>query len=159
MDRLFSQLPIPSDTIQTKRGQEVRIVLAQFILQLWVLLYRKWSINACSLDQFCQSCQLFPYVTKYFKEFLNLLHNIVNSMKRAKFQLSLHRTEERQFWIDFNKRNPLNAGSWEWSDGTPVSLSKLEKSEMNLKQVALEPVGKPTKRTQKEQPCSPMTQT
>lgn len=40
---------------------------------------------------------------------------------------SLHRTEERQFWIGFNKRNPLNAGSWEWSDGTPVSLSDPEK--------------------------------
>ncbi|XP_023384252.1 secretory phospholipase A2 receptor [Pteropus vampyrus] len=37
-----------------------------------------------------------------------------------------HGTEERQFWIGFNKRNPLSAGSWEWSDGTPVVSSFLD---------------------------------
>eukprot|EP00062_Callorhinchus_milii_P005644 gi/632945349/ref/XP_007888015.1/ PREDICTED: secretory phospholipase A2 receptor [Callorhinchus milii] len=28
--------------------------------------------------------------------------------------------EERWFWIGFSKRNPVSAGSWEWSDGSPV---------------------------------------
>ncbi|XP_036092844.1 secretory phospholipase A2 receptor isoform X1 [Rousettus aegyptiacus] len=48
--------------------------------------------------------------------------NFVNMLLHSKFNW----TEERQFWIGFNKRNPLSAGSWEWSDGTPVVSSFLD---------------------------------
>lgn len=59
---------------------------------------------------------------------LSCFHTAVNFSGEGQVSVSsLHRTEERQFWIGFNKRNPLNAGSWEWSDGTPVSLSNPEK--------------------------------
>jgi len=36
-----------------------------------------------------------------------------------------HRTEERQFWIGFNKRNTLSGGTWQWSDRTPVNICVL----------------------------------
>lgn len=88
--------------------------------------YRKHSVNVHWLDRSCQEHQLFPVHINTLKYYLNLLHFVVNWVGRAKF-LFFHRTEERQFWIGFNKRNPLNAGSWEWSDGTPVSFSKLKK--------------------------------
>ncbi|KAG5852543.1 hypothetical protein ANANG_G00063540 [Anguilla anguilla] len=35
-------------------------------------------------------------------------------------------TENRMFWIGFNKRNPQSEGAWEWSDRTPVVMSFIE---------------------------------
>lgn len=32
------------------------------------------------------------------------------------------RTAGRWFWVGLNKRDPERLGSWEWSDGSPVSV-------------------------------------
>lgn len=34
--------------------------------------------------------------------------------------------EQHWFWIGLNRRNPLDNGSWKWSDGLAVSDDKIE---------------------------------
>ncbi|KAH0514741.1 Secretory phospholipase A2 receptor [Microtus ochrogaster] len=78
-----------------------------------VLMKRSWREAEFFCEEFGAQLASFAHIEE--EEFVNeLLHSKFN------------RTEERQFWIGFNKRNPLNAGSWEWSDRTPVVSSFLD---------------------------------
>lgn len=45
--------------------------------------------------------------------------------EKCYFLCFCYRTEERQFWIGFNKRNALSGGTWQWSDKTPVTICLL----------------------------------
>ncbi|XP_022425913.1 secretory phospholipase A2 receptor [Delphinapterus leucas] len=78
-----------------------------------VLTKRTWR----EAEEFCEEFGAHLASFAHIEE-----ENFVNELLHSKF----NRTEERQFWIGFNKRNPLNAGSWEWSDGTPVVSSFLD---------------------------------
>ncbi|KAL7991694.1 hypothetical protein Chor_015950 [Crotalus horridus] len=90
-----------------------------------VLMKRTWE-EAETL------CQDFGAHLASFKQVLeeDFLNKLLNTM--------FHIDDERQFWIGFSKRNPLSGGSWEWSDGTPVSSAFLEKAsiEDNVKNCA-----------------------
>ncbi|KGL81862.1 Secretory phospholipase A2 receptor, partial [Tinamus guttatus] len=78
-----------------------------------VLMRRTWDEAETLCQDFGGHLASFTHI--YEEDFLNnLLYTIFD------------RTEERQFWIGFNKRNPFSEGSWEWSDGTPVVSSFLE---------------------------------
>ncbi|XP_062962552.1 LOW QUALITY PROTEIN: secretory phospholipase A2 receptor [Cynocephalus volans] len=78
-----------------------------------VLMKRSWR----EAEEFCEEFGAHLASFAHIEE-----ENFVNKLLHSKFNW----TEERQFWIGFNKRNPLNAGSWEWSDGTPVVSSFLD---------------------------------
>ncbi|XP_073097646.1 secretory phospholipase A2 receptor isoform X3 [Manis javanica] len=78
-----------------------------------VLMKRTWREAEAFCEEFGAHLASFAHIEE---------ENFVNELLRSKF----NRTEERQFWIGFNKRNPLNAGSWVWSDGTPVVSSFLD---------------------------------
>ncbi|XP_026530148.1 secretory phospholipase A2 receptor-like [Notechis scutatus] len=90
-----------------------------------VLMKRTWE-EAETL------CQDFGAHLASFKQVLeeDFLNKLLNTM--------FHTDDGRQFWIGFNKRNPLSGGAWEWSDGTPVSPAFLEKTsiEDNVKNCA-----------------------
>ncbi|KAG8125015.1 hypothetical protein E2320_020267, partial [Naja naja] len=90
-----------------------------------VLMKRTWE-EAETL------CQDFGAHLASFKQVLeeDFLNKLLNTM--------FHTHDGRQFWIGFNKRNPLSGGAWEWSDGTPVSSAFLEKAsiEDNVKNCA-----------------------
>ncbi|XP_061200171.1 integrin beta-6 isoform X9 [Neopsephotus bourkii] len=78
-----------------------------------VLMRRTWD----EAEALCQDfgAHLASFSNIYEEIFLNnLLYTIFD------------RTEERQFWIGFNKRNLLSGGTWQWSDRTPVVSSFLE---------------------------------
>ncbi|KAM6077828.1 secretory phospholipase A2 receptor isoform 1-T1 [Theristicus caerulescens] len=78
-----------------------------------VLMRRTWHEAEALCQDFGAHLASFSHV--YEETFLNnLLYTIFD------------RTEERQFWIGFNKRNPLSGGTWQWSDRTPVVSSFLE---------------------------------
>ncbi|XP_058520524.1 secretory phospholipase A2 receptor isoform X2 [Ochotona princeps] len=78
-----------------------------------VLMKRSWREAEAFCEEFGAHLASFAHVEE---------ENFVNELLHSKF----NRTEERQFWIGFNKRNPLNSGSWEWSDRTPVVSSFLD---------------------------------
>ncbi|KAM5268278.1 secretory phospholipase A2 receptor isoform 2-T2 [Hipposideros larvatus] len=78
-----------------------------------VLMKRTWREAEAFCEEFGAHLASFAHIEE---------EDFVNELLYSKF----NRTEERQFWIGFNKRNPLNAGSWEWSDGTPVISSFLD---------------------------------
>ncbi|XP_030772858.1 secretory phospholipase A2 receptor isoform X4 [Rhinopithecus roxellana] len=78
-----------------------------------VLMKRTWREAEAFCEEFGAHLASFAHIEE---------ENFVNELLRSKFNW----TEERQFWIGFNKRNPLNAGSWEWSDRTPVVSSFLD---------------------------------
>uniref|UniRef100_A0A8C4MYA7 Phospholipase A2 receptor 1 n=1 Tax=Equus asinus asinus TaxID=83772 RepID=A0A8C4MYA7_EQUAS len=78
-----------------------------------VLMKRTWREAEAFCEEFGAHLASFAHIEE---------ENFVNELLYSKF----NRTEERQFWIGLNKRNPLNAGSWEWSDGTPVISSFLD---------------------------------
>ncbi|XP_042539466.1 secretory phospholipase A2 receptor isoform X2 [Dipodomys spectabilis] len=80
-----------------------------------VLMKRSWREAEAFCEEFGAHLASFAHIEE---------ENFVNEL----FHSKLNRTEERQFWIGFNKRNPLNAGSWEWSDRTPVVSSFLDNS-------------------------------
>ncbi|XP_074729478.1 secretory phospholipase A2 receptor isoform X3 [Strix uralensis] len=78
-----------------------------------VLMRRTWDEAEALCQDFGAHLASFSHI--YEETFLNnLLYTIFD------------RTEERQFWIGFNKRNPLSGGTWQWSDRTPVVSSFLE---------------------------------
>ncbi|XP_036900502.1 secretory phospholipase A2 receptor isoform X1 [Sturnira hondurensis] len=78
-----------------------------------VLMKRTWREAEAFCEEFGAHLASFAHVEE---------ENFVNKLLHSKFNW----TEERQFWIGFNKRSPLAAGSWEWSDGTPVVSSFLD---------------------------------
>ncbi|XP_078183694.1 secretory phospholipase A2 receptor isoform X4 [Callithrix jacchus] len=78
-----------------------------------VLMKRTWREAESFCEEFGAHLASFAHIEE---------ENFVNELLHSKFNW----TEERQFWIGFNKRNPLNAGSWEWSDRTPVVSSFLD---------------------------------
>ncbi|XP_005393412.1 PREDICTED: secretory phospholipase A2 receptor [Chinchilla lanigera] len=78
-----------------------------------VLRKRTWREAEAFCEEFGAHLASFAHVEE---------ENFVNELLHSKF----NRTEERQFWIGFNKRSPQSAGSWEWSDGTPVISSFLD---------------------------------
>ncbi|XP_045154042.1 secretory phospholipase A2 receptor [Echinops telfairi] len=78
-----------------------------------VLMKRTWREAETFCEEFGAHLASFGHIEE---------ENFVNELLHSKF----NRTEERQFWIGLNKRNTLNAGSWEWSDGTPVVSSFLD---------------------------------
>nr|XP_007963304.2 secretory phospholipase A2 receptor isoform X1 [Chlorocebus sabaeus]XP_007963305.2 secretory phospholipase A2 receptor isoform X1 [Chlorocebus sabaeus]XP_037857960.1 secretory phospholipase A2 receptor isoform X1 [Chlorocebus sabaeus] len=78
-----------------------------------VLMKRTWREAEAFCEEFGAHLASFAHIEE---------ENFVNELLHSKF----NGTEERQFWIGFNKRNPLNAGSWEWSDRTPVVSSFLD---------------------------------
>lgn len=78
-----------------------------------ILMKRTWSEAETLCQDFGAHLASFSHV--YEETFLNnLLYTIFD------------RTEERQFWIGFNRRNPFSGGTWQWSDRTPVVASFLE---------------------------------
>ncbi|XP_011893904.1 PREDICTED: secretory phospholipase A2 receptor isoform X3 [Cercocebus atys] len=78
-----------------------------------VLTKRTWREAEAFCEEFGAHLASFAHIEE---------ENFVNELLHSKFNW----TEARQFWIGFNKRNPLNAGSWEWSDRTPVVSSFLD---------------------------------
>ncbi|XP_048201313.1 secretory phospholipase A2 receptor isoform X1 [Perognathus longimembris pacificus] len=80
-----------------------------------VLMKRTWREAEAFCEEFGAHLASFAHIEE---------ENFVNELLHSKF----NRTEERHFWIGFNKRNPLGAGSWEWSDRTPVVSSFLDNS-------------------------------
>ncbi|XP_037379304.1 secretory phospholipase A2 receptor [Talpa occidentalis] len=78
-----------------------------------VLMKRTWREAEAFCEEFGAHLASFAHIEE---------ENFVNKLLYSKFNW----TEERQFWIGFNKRNPLNVGSWEWSDRTPVISSFLD---------------------------------
>ncbi|XP_049744743.1 secretory phospholipase A2 receptor isoform X1 [Elephas maximus indicus] len=78
-----------------------------------VLMKRTWREAEAFCEEFGAHLASFAHTEE---------ENFVNELLHSKFNW----TEERQFWIGFNKRNPQNADSWEWSDGTPVVSSFLD---------------------------------
>ncbi|XP_069791497.1 secretory phospholipase A2 receptor isoform X2 [Narcine bancroftii] len=80
-----------------------------------VLRKRTWE----EAEQFCQRFGAHLASFNHYSEEV-FLNEILGWM--------FAREEERWFWIGFNKRNPTSAGSWKWSDGSPiVSLFSLDK--------------------------------
>ncbi|XP_031226231.1 secretory phospholipase A2 receptor isoform X3 [Mastomys coucha] len=73
-----------------------------------VLMKRSWREAEAFCEEFGAHLASFAHIEE---------ENFVNELLHSKFNWS----QERQFWIGFNKRNPLNAGSWAWSDGSPLS--------------------------------------
>ncbi|XP_076784926.1 secretory phospholipase A2 receptor isoform X2 [Arvicanthis niloticus] len=73
-----------------------------------VLRKRSWREAEAFCEEFGAHLASFAHIEE---------ENFVNELLHSKFNW----TQERQFWIGFNKRNPLNAGSWTWSDGSPLS--------------------------------------
>uniref|UniRef100_A0A8C5K055 Secretory phospholipase A2 receptor n=1 Tax=Jaculus jaculus TaxID=51337 RepID=A0A8C5K055_JACJA len=78
-----------------------------------VLKKRAWREAEAFCEEFGAHLASFAHIEE---------ENFVNKLLHSKFNW----TEGRRFWVGFNKRNPLNAGSWEWSDGTPVVSSFLD---------------------------------
>ncbi|XP_042179949.1 secretory phospholipase A2 receptor isoform X2 [Oncorhynchus tshawytscha] len=78
-----------------------------------VLMKRSWE----DADFFCQALGAQLASFHHYKEQVfvkGLLHSMFDG------------TEGRWFWVGLNKRDPQSAGSWEWSDGTPVVSSFIE---------------------------------
>ncbi|XP_077010090.1 secretory phospholipase A2 receptor isoform X2 [Tamandua tetradactyla] len=78
-----------------------------------VLMKRTWREAEAFCEEFGAHLASFAHIEE---------EDFVNELLHSKF----NRTEERQFWIGFNKRNPRSSGSWEWADGTPVVSSFLD---------------------------------
>ncbi|XP_019409583.1 PREDICTED: secretory phospholipase A2 receptor isoform X2 [Crocodylus porosus] len=78
-----------------------------------VLKKRTWGEAEALCQDFGAHLASFTHI--YEEEFLNNFLSMI-----------FDRAEERQFWIGFNKRNPMSGGSWQWSDGTPVVSAFLE---------------------------------
>ncbi|OWK63245.1 Secretory phospholipase A2 receptor [Lonchura striata] len=77
-----------------------------------VLMRRTWDEAEALCQDFGAHLASFSHI--YEETYLNnLLYTIFD------------RTEERQFWIGFNKRNALSGGTWQWSDRTPVTICLL----------------------------------
>lgn len=137
----------PMSTAQTKRNGKQRLNLLSVHFRPQVLHLGDVQYMFIWLYQPCPRHQLLLCLHQYQLEPFSYCGEFKGEGQVS--VSSLHRTEERQFWIGFNKRNPLNAGSWEWSDGTPVSLSDPEGEKMNSKQVALEPLDRSSQWTWK----------
>ncbi|GAB1286359.1 Secretory phospholipase A2 receptor [Apodemus speciosus] len=73
-----------------------------------VLMKRSWREAEAFCEEFGAHLASFAHIEE---------ERFVNKLLLSKFNW----TQERQFWIGFNKRNPLNAGSWAWSDGSPYN--------------------------------------
>ncbi|XP_054978280.1 LOW QUALITY PROTEIN: secretory phospholipase A2 receptor [Sorex araneus] len=78
-----------------------------------ILMKRTWREAEAFCEEFGAHLASFAHIEE---------ENFVNKLLYLRF----NRTEERQFWVGFNKRNPLSPGSWKWSDGTPVVSSFLD---------------------------------
>ncbi|XP_062869501.1 secretory phospholipase A2 receptor [Trichomycterus rosablanca] len=78
-----------------------------------ILMHRSWS----EAEFFCRALGADLASFHYYKD-----QQFVKQMLTKMFDS----TEGRWFWVGFTKRDPLSAGAWEWSDGTPVVTSFLE---------------------------------
>ncbi|KAJ1175931.1 hypothetical protein NDU88_001216 [Pleurodeles waltl] len=83
-----------------------------------VLTRRTWD----EAEEFCQGygAHLASFSNGDEEIFLDKL---LNTMFSA--------TDRRRFWIGLNRRNPLSGGSWEWSDGTPVTFPVIQDMYIN----------------------------
>uniref|UniRef100_A0A8C9SHM3 Phospholipase A2 receptor 1 n=1 Tax=Scleropages formosus TaxID=113540 RepID=A0A8C9SHM3_SCLFO len=78
-----------------------------------ILMKRSWA----EADFFCQALGTNLASFHHYEEEV-FVRGMLGSMFDG--------TEGRWFWVGFTKRNPESAGSWEWSDGTPVASSFIE---------------------------------
>ncbi|XP_053155223.1 secretory phospholipase A2 receptor [Hemicordylus capensis] len=78
-----------------------------------VLMKRSWDEAEALCQDFGAHLASFTHVSE--EDFISKLLNTM-----------FHNVEDRQFWIGLTKRNQLSGGSWEWSDGTPVTFAFLE---------------------------------
>ncbi|XP_061090815.1 secretory phospholipase A2 receptor isoform X1 [Conger conger] len=78
-----------------------------------VLLKRSWE----EADLFCQALGANLASFHHYED-----EAFVKGILETMFDW----TENRMFWVGFNKRNPQSAGAWEWSDSTPVVSSFIE---------------------------------
>ncbi|XP_077481364.1 secretory phospholipase A2 receptor isoform X2 [Stigmatopora argus] len=78
-----------------------------------VLMKRSWV----EADFFCQALGAQLASFRQYEE-QRLLKQLLGTMFQG--------TEARWLWVGFNKRDPERPGSWEWSDGSPVTTSFIQ---------------------------------
>ncbi|XP_076159863.1 secretory phospholipase A2 receptor isoform X1 [Alosa pseudoharengus] len=82
-----------------------------------VLMKRSWA----EADVFCKGLGANLASFLHYEEETFLKRTIANMFDGTEGQGS-----GRWFWVGFTRRDPKSAGSWEWSDGTPVVTSFIE---------------------------------
>uniref|UniRef100_A0A3Q2PGH8 Mannose receptor C-type 2 n=1 Tax=Fundulus heteroclitus TaxID=8078 RepID=A0A3Q2PGH8_FUNHE len=67
------------------------------------------------------------------------LNNLMSTFRIMKKESEEH--EQQWFWIGLNRRNPMDNGSWKWSDGLPLTYQNFGRYHYNNRQCAAADLG------------------